>query len=228
MRLMLGVLAWMVATTALTMESQLESDLVCYHLLDTHFRGMTPLNDVDEDTRQFEYIFPCAHHALCLLTLRYSCIAISGLDNHPFGSWKSKRDGDTFMWLRDTLPRLRPDIRVILYGYDTTLTKSNSFKSIKDIAWSFIENLKCITAPMKPKPLVFIAHSLGGIIFQEALVGLGDSGEGAEQDMLNRVRGGVLFGVPSKGMETDTLRAMVDGESRPSSYGMICPRVPNI
>ncbi|KAH6989107.1 hypothetical protein BKA56DRAFT_611392 [Ilyonectria sp. MPI-CAGE-AT-0026] len=161
----------------------------CELILDMHFHGMTPLNDVGERRHKFD------------------CIAISGLDSHPFGSWKSKRDEDTFMWLRDALPRLRPDMRTILYGYDTTLTESNSFKSIKDIAWSLIENLKC----MKPKPLVVIAHSLGGIIFQEALVGL-DKDEAAEQVLLNYVRGGVFFGVPSKGMETDALRAMVDGE----------------
>lgn len=48
-------------------------------IFDTHFLGLTPLNDPE----------PC-NHAL-------DCIAISGLASHPFGSWKSRGSCSNYM-----------------------------------------------------------------------------------------------------------------------------------
>lgn len=42
-----------------------------------------------------------------------------------------------------------------------------------------------------PRPLVFLAHSLGGIILKKALVMLADSGPGGSR-LLDRVLGGSM------------------------------------
>lgn len=60
-----------------------------------------------------------------------SCIVVSGLASHAYGSWKS-RNGD-FMWLRDDATWRKPNVRVLLYGYDTTLVSSESFQTIENI-----------------------------------------------------------------------------------------------
>lgn len=164
-------------------------------LLDTHFLGMTPLNDVEGEKHEFD------------------CIAISGLASHPFGSWQPKgRPDKSFMWIRDELPRHMSNTRAVIYGYDTTLQRSNSFQSIRDLAISFISHIKASGWAMQSaKPLVFLAHSLGGIVLKEAFAILASSREQGLH-VLNLFRGGVFFGVPSQGMATSHLLAMVKGQ----------------
>lgn len=96
------------------------------------------------------------------------------------------------MWIRDTLPVYLPNVRAIIYGYDTKLVKSRSFQSIAEIAGTFRDRL----LPMRhstssPRPLVFLAHSLGGIILKKTLVALADSGPGGSR-LLDRVIGGSM------------------------------------
>lgn len=40
------------------------------------------------------------------------------------------------MWLRDDATWRKPNVRVLLYGYDTTLVKSESFQTIENIGAS--------------------------------------------------------------------------------------------
>ena len=141
-----------------------------------------------------------------------SCIAISGLASHPFGSWKSRNDQSHFMWLRDGLPQDLPSIRTLLYGYDTQLGMSRSFQTIDDIAIAFAITLHRIgRSSPSARPLVLLAHSLGGIIVKKALVLLANAGD-ADQFILSTVKGVVMFGVPSMGMTISHLLPMVDGQ----------------
>src|SRR5204863_9071639 len=105
----------------------------------------------------------------------------------------------TFMWIRDALPRSLPGVRAILYGYDTTLVDSNSFQTIWDLACALIHQLKANgwTSPTA-KPIVFLAHSLGGIVLKQALVIL--AGSGNRDNLLSAVQGAIFFGVPASGM----------------------------
>ncbi|KAI1211486.1 uncharacterized protein F4807DRAFT_472944 [Annulohypoxylon truncatum] len=163
-------------------------------VLDTHFRGMTPLNDVEEAKHEF------------------NCIAISGLASHPFGSWQPKGRDKSFMWLRDELPRAIPETRISIYGYDTTLAGSTSFQSIQDLAVSLIDHIKSSGwALPSAKPLIFLAHSLGGIVLKEMFTFLADSDELAAH-ILGLFKGGIFFGVPSQGMSTSHLLAMVKNQ----------------
>ena len=114
------------------------------------------------------------------------------------------------MWLRDRLPQDVPKLRSLIYGYDTRLFKSHSFQDLDDIARSFIGSLKVICrSPSPAKPLVLLAHSLGGIVVKRALILLEQEGRDEEKEILNSVKGLVFFGVPHKGMGTSHLLAMV-------------------
>lgn len=161
-------------------------------IVDTHFRDFTVLNEPQ-------------HH---LHTV--DCVAISGLASHPFGSWKHREPGSDFMWLRDRLPQDVPQLRSLIYGYDTKLFKSHSFQDLDDIAWSFIASLKELRRSLPPtKPLIFLAHSLGGIVLKRALVLLALEGNDEEKMILESVKGLVFFGVPHRGMEISHFLAMV-------------------
>ncbi|KAI9736325.1 MAG: hypothetical protein M1834_001211 [Cirrosporium novae-zelandiae] len=163
-------------------------------IIDLHFLGFTALNDVGKHLHTFD------------------CIAISGLASHPFGSWKHRSKDSTFMWLRDQLPRDLPQTRNIIYGYDTQLVMSQSFQTINDLAISFIVKLKSSGRSLdSAKPVVLLAHSLGGIILKQALVLLAN-GTDLERAILHEIQGIIFFGVPNKGMEMSHLMSMVEGQ----------------
>ncbi|CAG9950102.1 unnamed protein product [Clonostachys rosea f. rosea IK726] len=160
-------------------------------ILDAHFEGLAVLNDVD---REF-------HHT--------DCIAISGLASHPFGSWQPHGYDKSFMWIRDEVPRSIPGIRMILYGYNSHLVRSQYFQSINDIALGLIHQLDTGGWNLSTsKPIVFLAHSLGGIVLKDAIVQIADREIVAS--MLDRVRGAIMFGV---GMYRSHLIAMTQGWS---------------
>jgi hypothetical protein len=108
--------------------------------IDSHFRGFTPLNFVDDIDHKIEQVsIPSPE---CISSDWCSCIAITGLSSHPFGTWKDR--GGQHMWLRDCLPQDLQGARVLLYGYDTNLLESQSFQGIYDAAITFRTNLRSI------------------------------------------------------------------------------------
>jgi len=124
----------------------------------------------------------------------------------------NRNSENNFVWLRDRLPKDMPAIRPILYGYDTQLLKSESIQTIDDIASSFIAKLRSIgRGSLSAKPLILMAHSLGGIVVRCALTQMSSSGE-EESLMLSSLKMIFFFGVPSKGMHISHLLSMVKGQ----------------
>lgn len=141
-----------------------------------------------------------------------SCFAISGLASHPFGSWKARVDDGDFMWLRDILPMRYPGFRCIIYGYDTHLLDSHSFRGIEDLSRALTIALKLIGSGLpSSKPTIFMAHSLGGIVLKEALVQMA-RGNDTEMHLLSQTKKIVFFGVPNRGMHISHLISMVKGQ----------------
>ncbi|RFU79579.1 ankyrin repeat [Trichoderma arundinaceum] len=140
----------------------------------------------------------------------YSIIAVSGLSSHPFGSWKAR--GGTFMWLRDELTKNADRARILLYGYDTTLVNSESFQDIDDIATRLSSDISAMRskrishASIVPIPIIFIAHSLGGLIVKKAIHRMSKE---YHDDFLS-VYALLFFGVPNGGIETKYWMPIVD------------------
>jgi hypothetical protein len=92
------------------------------------------------------------------------------------------------MWLRDGLPHDLKGARVLVYGYNTNLLESQTFQTVDDIAIAFSKSIRSIRIHNKvsgavwffflgigrsfgqseaiPRPLVFISHSLGGVVLK--------------------------------------------------------------
>jgi len=116
------------------------------------------------------------------------------------------------MWIRDTLPISVPGLRAIVYGYKSSLGRSSSFQSISDIAQTLARQLKlggwCLPSS---KPVVFLAHSLGGLVLKEAIVQMAGRDK-SFSGILDNISGAVMFGVPSLGMQQCHLMAIVEGQ----------------
>lgn len=139
-----------------------------------------------------------------------SCIALSGLASHPFGSWQPKGDDKTFMGMRDNLPKHLQGVRVIIYGYNTKLHNSQAFQSIKDIAHNFIGQLPAYGWGFwSAKPIAFLAHSIGGLVLKDALIQLDKSEDQAYKTLLGLIRSAVFFGVPKLSIEQSHFHAIV-------------------
>lgn len=102
-------------------------------------------------------------------------------------------------------------MRMILFGYDTTLKGTHSFKTTYEIANDLISHLTMSGwGEPSAKPIVFLAHSLGGVIFKQAVVAIANSP--AASTMLRLLKGAVFFGVPNFGMDQAHLETAVCGQ----------------
>lgn len=116
------------------------------------------------------------------------------------------------MWLRDQLPKDRPSFRVMCYGYDSTLIGSNSFQTIDHLALNFARQLVDMRVASNARnPIIFLAHSLGGIVLKGALAYLA-RGNDIYKSTLEAVKIVMLFGVPNTGMHVSHLQAMTKAQ----------------
>ncbi|KAK3941484.1 hypothetical protein QBC46DRAFT_430783 [Diplogelasinospora grovesii] len=161
---------------------------------DSNFHGITPLYESRADAD-------------------VDIVAVPGLGSHAIGSWKWP--GSNAVWLRDFLPRDVPDIRVLVYGYDTSLLGSMSKDSIEHLGIRFLESLKAFRegTSTDQRPIIFIGHSLGGLVVKEALVQASKtSGDHQNDNLRNSCNGLLLFGVPNLGLRHEQLLSIVQGQ----------------
>ena len=113
------------------------------------------------------------------------------------------------MWLRNALPDHLPKARILIYGYDTRLADSSSFQNLADVASRFRVALKLHLGTLpRNRPLIFIAHSLGGLVLKQTLVQM-SSGDIADTRNFTATFSILFFGVPNQGMDISSLLAMV-------------------
>jgi hypothetical protein len=130
-------------------------------------------------------------------------VAIHGLNGHAFDTWTDK---DGHLWLRDSLPARIPKVlRVFTFGYDSVVVFGSSRSSINDFAIDLATRLELERrhAEERQRPLIFVCHSLGGVIFKEFLAHVSlqlDRG----RDLLRSISGVVFMGTPHRGSRAAT------------------------
>jgi len=94
---------------------------------------------------------------------------------NPFS--RSHHNGDipnaTVYWPRDLLPSTVPYARVLTYGYDTHIRHwigaPVNRSTVYDIAWDLLVGLESERRTEPSRPVLFVVHSLGGIVIKEML-----------------------------------------------------------
>ncbi|KAF3392458.1 hypothetical protein F1880_008921 [Penicillium rolfsii] len=165
---------------------------------DCHFFGFTQLYAPDENE-------PVAA----------DIIAIAGLDGHAYGSWQGRGNLGR-MWLRDFLSKDLPQCRTMIYGYNSKLS-SHGVDTILDYGRELMEEIKKIrnTKELQQRPLIFIAHSFGGIILAHCLVRAIQTMKGdhpAIASLYQATYGMILFAIPHKGLVMDDIQQMLAGD----------------
>ncbi|KAL6709561.1 hypothetical protein ACN47E_001496 [Coniothyrium glycines] len=121
-------------------------------------------------------------------------VAIHGLNGDAYTTWQHENG---VIWLRDLLPSSLPGCRVFTYGYPSELFWSNSVAKLSDYSRNLLSCLKNISEE-KTRPIIFVCHSLGGIVCKQALV-LAHEDDRLYGDILSAVTAIVFFGTPHRG-----------------------------
>ncbi|KAI0103294.1 ankyrin [Nemania sp. FL0031] len=100
---------------------------------------------------------------------------VHGFMGHPRDTWtyNKRSNAEPVYWPRDLVPDLLPKARVFTFGYDSTikhfLSGQISQNSLSGYAADFLYALEGARRQDITRPLMFIAHSLGGLVVKETL-----------------------------------------------------------
>ncbi|KAI1465515.1 uncharacterized protein F4812DRAFT_439075 [Daldinia caldariorum] len=130
-------------------------------------------------------------------------VLIHGLGGHPEKTWRSSYK----FWPRDRLAISFPKSRVLVYGYDSKVTKfgtgAASQNSFLDHTRHLLLDLRGIRNENPTRPLLFICHSLGGILVKDLLRRCGPGREDHEsesrENIFKSTIGIIFLGTPHQG-----------------------------
>ncbi|KAH8889254.1 hypothetical protein GQ53DRAFT_870313, partial [Thozetella sp. PMI_491] len=153
-------------------------------------------------------------------------VFIHGLQGHPFKTWaletslklkgivsrlsRGKKSQEPTLadrnryvfWPRDLLPLRCPDARVLMFGYDTVIAKHQfAGAANKNSIFIHSKNLANDIGRSRPqdRPILFVAHSLGGIVVKEMLAICSTSSNEEFENILQSTAGIVFLGTPHRG-----------------------------
>lgn len=135
-------------------------------------------------------------------------MAVHGLGGHWEKTWTSKQGN---LWLKDYLPaQLKGNglnARVMSYGYNADTIFSSSVGNINTSASDLLQRLKQDrdTPAKADRPILFIAHSLGGIIVEQ----------------VNHS----LFSIFRSMLKADGLKAIITANDQSNCYGDLLEHV---
>lgn len=133
-----------------------------------------------------------------------SVVFVHGLTGNRRSTWTCK-PADVF-WPNDLLPHDLPRTRIMTYGYDADITHFWAMASqnrIGEHAGNLVNALVQIRerTDTQGRPLVFVTHSLGGLITEDALLFSKNSAEPHLQDVIHSVMGICFLGTPHCGSD---------------------------
>ena len=121
-------------------------------------------------------------------------------------------------WPRDLLPSELPQARVLTWGYDVDIahvfskTSKASILQHAETLLSDLVSLRCSKSE-KSRPIIFIAHSLGGIVVKDAL-SLSKNESTHLNEILPAAKGVIFLGTPHHGSDMASLGKIAAEMSR--------------
>jgi protein SERAC1 len=110
-------------------------------------------------------------------------------------------------WPEELLSQDIPDARIITYGYDADVvhwTRPAGQNTVREHARNLVNDLAAIrqkTPKSVGRPIIFVAHSLGGLICEDAIFTCNNPTSSAQRDILDSVRGLIFLGTPHAGSD---------------------------
>ncbi|KAF4964390.1 hypothetical protein FSARC_7689 [Fusarium sarcochroum] len=132
----------------------------------------------------------------------HSIVFVHGLKGDCLKTWTDKSANEP--WPKALLPLELGTARILTYSYDATVVNKEDVPSQNRIS-NHAHNLVTALASLRQgddtneRPIIFVCHSLGGLVCQDALVSAKQRSEQHLQDIANFTRGVVFLGTPHHG-----------------------------
>jgi predicted alpha/beta hydrolase family esterase len=160
-------------------------------------RGLSPSKVSKSNKTQISGIIPK------LLKRKRSEPGISEVDiDRKDGSGEGRGQGKDIFWPRDLLKDDFPKARIMTFGYNTNITQGyqaahqgNIFSHARDLLYELEEKRR----KAADRHLVFIAHSLGGILVKEVLRRSQTDPDERIKKIFTSTTGVFFFGTPHRG-----------------------------
>ncbi|KAK0113553.1 hypothetical protein ONS96_014412 [Cadophora gregata f. sp. sojae] len=96
-------------------------------------------------------------------------IAIHGITGGAYSTWTDKIS--SYFWLQDSLPGEFPGARIYSFGYRANVVFSLETGDFESFARDLLEEIHGtrLSKEEQRRPLIFICHSMGGIVVKKAL-----------------------------------------------------------
>jgi pimeloyl-ACP methyl ester carboxylesterase len=132
---------------------------------------------------------------------RGAVVFVHGLGGDAFGTWR-RSEGDKSFW-PEWLEQDLPELEVWTLAYEAAVSNwTGTAMALPDRATNILAEL--IGEGLHNRPLVFICHSLGGLVVKQLLRQAADRPGTPEGSVLEAVRGIVFIATPSAGSEVAT------------------------
>ncbi|EJT68935.1 hypothetical protein GGTG_13524 [Gaeumannomyces tritici R3-111a-1] len=126
---------------------------------------------------------------------------VHGLTGNRDSTWTA--DGQSTPWPGTLLPQKLKNARILTYGYDAYVLRRSvaSNNRLKDHAKNLLNDLTTDRASCeaRSRPLIFVAHSLGGLVCKEAILHSRNHPESHLRDIFDCTKGIIFMGTPHKG-----------------------------
>lgn len=105
-------------------------------------------------------------------TERVDIVAVHGLNGHYLNTWTDEKTGVN--WLIHIIPMFIPMARVMSFWYNSAVQSSKSTSDIPIFADQLLESLvsERQTVAETSRPVIFLCHSLGGLVFKQVSIAL--------------------------------------------------------
>jgi hypothetical protein len=126
---------------------------------------------------------------------------IHGLTGDREKTWTA--DGQSTPWPKKLLPPKLNQARILTYGYDAYIIRKSvaSSNRLIDYAADLLADLTSDrdSCHATSRPLIFVAHSLGGLICKKSILLSRNNPEIHLQGVFNALKGVIFLGTPHKG-----------------------------
>ncbi|KAI9685622.1 MAG: hypothetical protein M1822_004480 [Bathelium mastoideum] len=141
-------------------------------------------------------------------------IFVHGLFGHPYKTWSAKslkNDEKRVFWPRDLLRPVLGNVKIFTWGYDadvdgffSTSSQNTISQHANGLLGDVADELQRLSPGASP-PIIFVVHSLGGIIVKDAII----QSKGTEGTRLKivapAVYGIIFLGTPHRGSKSASI-----------------------
>lgn len=129
-------------------------------------------------------------------------VFIHGLNGHRERTWtgNNRQSGNSIFWIRDLLPDDLPQCRILTFGFDCDVPDAYYLlhRTLDHQASALLLALENKRAQFecRTRPIVFVAHGLGGIVLKNALLASRAARDLRTELIVECTRGAIFLGTP--------------------------------